>query len=46
MFWMLSNCVEMKFNQDAMTKLGKEISNQIADKEFIRAFLKWKKTYK
>ena len=37
---------EIQFYQDAMTKLGKELSNQISNKKFIRAFLKWKKTYK
>ncbi len=37
---------EILFYQDAMTKLGKELSNQLATKEFIADFLKWKKTYK
>ncbi len=34
---------EVSFYQDAVAKLGKELSNQIGSEDFIKEFLKWKK---
>lgn len=35
---------EIAFYQDAMAKLGKDLSSQLSSKEFITKFLEWKKT--
>jgi ribosomal protein L16 Arg81 hydroxylase len=37
---------EISFYQDAMAKLGKDLSTHIASKEFIEEFLAWKKSNK
>lgn len=35
---------EITFYQDAMTKLGKNLSEELSSREFIENFLKWKKS--
>jgi 50S ribosomal protein L16 3-hydroxylase len=51
-FWRTRMPVHMKFSnqedevlfyQEAMAKLGKDLSTQLSSKEFIEEFLKWKK---
>lgn len=37
---------EISFYQDAMAKLGKDLTNQLSSKEFIEEFLQWKKSNK
>jgi 50S ribosomal protein L16 3-hydroxylase len=54
-FWRTRMPVHMKFNspeeevlfyQDAMAKLGEDLTSHLASREFIEQFLRWKKTNK
>lgn len=37
---------EIAFYQEAMAKLGKDLSSQLSSEEFITSFLSWKKTHR